>query len=133
MRLDMAARSDEVKAKLAAAPDWDLVICDEAHRMAASYFGGEVKETRRHKLGKLLGNADGQPPLDDGDAAQRQGSRFSSFSWGSLTPTASRGVFERASTTADVSDMMRRLTKGGALPLRRHAVVPRTACLHRQL
>jgi hypothetical protein len=38
---DMAARSDELKAKLQAAPDWDLVICDEAHRMAASYFGGE--------------------------------------------------------------------------------------------
>ncbi len=55
MRLDMAARSDELKAKLQAAPDWDLIICDEAHRMAASYFGGEVKETQRHKLGKLLG------------------------------------------------------------------------------
>jgi hypothetical protein len=55
LRLDMAARSDELKAKLMAAPDWDLVICDEAHRMAASYFGGEVKETQRHKLGKLLG------------------------------------------------------------------------------
>lgn len=54
-RLDMAARSDELKAKLEAAPDWDLIICDEAHRMAASYFGGEVKETRRYKLGKLLG------------------------------------------------------------------------------
>ncbi len=55
LRLDMAARSDEIKAKLEAAGDWDLIICDEAHRMAASYFGGEVKETRRHKLGKLLG------------------------------------------------------------------------------
>src|ERR1700731_2767582 len=40
-RLDMMARSDELKAKFEAAPDWDLVICDEAHRMAASYFGGE--------------------------------------------------------------------------------------------
>src|SRR5438094_6637744 len=55
VRLDMAARSDESKAKLQAAPDWDLIICDEAHRMAASYFGGEVKETQRHKFGKLLG------------------------------------------------------------------------------
>ena len=42
VRLDMTARSDELKAKLDAAPDWDLVICDEAHRMSASYFGGEV-------------------------------------------------------------------------------------------
>ena len=27
VRLDMAARSDELKAKLGAAPEWDLVIC----------------------------------------------------------------------------------------------------------
>lgn len=39
VRLDMAARSDELKAKLEAAPEWDLVICDEAHRMAASRSG----------------------------------------------------------------------------------------------
>jgi len=50
LRLDMAARSDELKAKLQAAPDWDLIVCDEAHRMAASYFGDEVKETQRHEF-----------------------------------------------------------------------------------
>jgi superfamily II DNA or RNA helicase len=55
VRLDMAARSDELRAKIEAAPDWDLIVCGEAHRMAASYFGGEVKETQRYKLGKLLG------------------------------------------------------------------------------
>lgn len=38
LRLDMAARSEELKAKLGTAPEWDLVICDEAHRMAASYL-----------------------------------------------------------------------------------------------
>src|ERR1700736_4395196 len=54
-RLDMFARSDELRAKLDAAPDWDLIISDEAPRMAASYFGGEVKETQRYKLGRLLG------------------------------------------------------------------------------
>src|SRR5438876_2479876 len=32
MRLDMAARSETLQAKLQAAPDWDLVVCDEAHR-----------------------------------------------------------------------------------------------------
>jgi hypothetical protein len=39
MRLDMAARSEALQAKLQAAPDWDLVICDEAHRMSANLFG----------------------------------------------------------------------------------------------
>ena len=47
-------RSDDLQAKLDAAPDWDLIVCDEAHRIAASYFGGEIKETQRYKLGKLL-------------------------------------------------------------------------------
>jgi superfamily II DNA or RNA helicase len=51
----MVARPAAARRKGNAAPDWDLIICDEAHRMAASYFGGEVKETQRHKLGKLLG------------------------------------------------------------------------------
>src|SRR6202012_1681490 len=55
MRLDMAARSDELKAKLEAAPEWDLVICDEAHRMSASLFGNEVKFTKRYQLGQLVG------------------------------------------------------------------------------
>ena len=34
---------------------WDLVICDEAHKMSAHYFGNEVKETKRYKLGMRLG------------------------------------------------------------------------------
>lgn len=55
LRLDMAARSDELQAALAAAPDWDLVVVDEAHRMAASHFGGEVTVTRRYRLGQRLG------------------------------------------------------------------------------
>jgi hypothetical protein len=38
-----------------AAPDWDLVVCDGAHRMAASLFGNEVKYTKRY-------NSDNWPP-----------------------------------------------------------------------
>ena len=38
------------------APDcrWDLVVCDEAHKMSATYFGGEIKYTKRYHLGQLL-------------------------------------------------------------------------------
>ena len=38
IRLDMAARSEGLQAKLEAAPEWDLIVCDEAHRMAASFL-----------------------------------------------------------------------------------------------
>jgi hypothetical protein len=38
------------------APDcrWDLVVCDEAHKMSVTFFGGEIKYTKRYKLGQLL-------------------------------------------------------------------------------
>jgi superfamily II DNA or RNA helicase len=34
--------------------DWDLVVVDEAHKMSAAYYGNELKETQRYRLGKLL-------------------------------------------------------------------------------
>jgi superfamily II DNA or RNA helicase len=43
-----------VQAKLANT-DWDLVVCDEAHKMSATFFGNEVKYTKRYRLGQLLG------------------------------------------------------------------------------
>jgi SNF2 family DNA or RNA helicase len=43
-RLDKLARNEDVQRKLQA-PEagWDLVVCDEAHKLSATYFGGEVK------------------------------------------------------------------------------------------
>ena len=35
--------------------EWDLVVVDEAHKMSATFFGGEVKYTKRYQLGELLG------------------------------------------------------------------------------
>ena len=110
MRLDMAARSDELKAKLQAAPDWDLIICDEAHRMAASYFGGEVKETQRHKLGKLLGAHTRNLLLMSATPHNGKEADFQLF-MGLLDADRFEGRFREGVHKADVSDMMRRLTK----------------------
>lgn len=110
MRLDMAARSDELKAKLQAAPDWDLIICDEAHRMAASYFGGEVKETQRHKLGKLLGTRTRNLLLMSATPHNGKEADFQLF-MGLLDADRFEGRFREGVHKADVSDMMRRLTK----------------------
>src|ERR1700687_641213 len=54
-RLDKLSRNEDVTQKLSV-PDarWDLVVCDEAHKMSATIFGGEVKYTKRYRLGQLL-------------------------------------------------------------------------------
>src|SRR5438132_14011828 len=54
-RLDKLSRNEHLQAKLSA-PDcrWDLIVCDEAHKMSATYFGGEIKYTKRYKIGQLL-------------------------------------------------------------------------------
>ncbi|MBM7367770.1 helicase-related protein [Gordonia hydrophobica] len=55
-RMDQLARDPELIAHLEVS-EWDLVVVDEAHRMSASWQGwdGEVKETERFKLGRVLG------------------------------------------------------------------------------
>ncbi len=55
LRLDMASRSEEMQTLIDASSDFDLVIVDEAHRMSASYFGNEVKRTKRFLFGQRLG------------------------------------------------------------------------------
>jgi superfamily II DNA or RNA helicase len=47
------AKQEDVIPSLAEAR-WDLVIVDEAHKMAAYEYGGKRKETQRYKLGALL-------------------------------------------------------------------------------
>src|SRR5699024_2430874 len=54
-RLDKLARNDAIQEKLKVS-EWDLIVCDEAHKMSATVWGGEVKYTRRFLLGRLLSN-----------------------------------------------------------------------------
>lgn len=56
-RMDQLARQDEVVAAFARVT-WDVVVVDEAHRMSARFGGGgEVKATKRYKLGQALRGA----------------------------------------------------------------------------
>jgi hypothetical protein len=54
-RLDKLSRNEDVQQKLqrpiAAGTS---VVCDEAHKMSATFFGGEIKYTKRYRLGQLL-------------------------------------------------------------------------------
>lgn len=110
VRLDMAARSDDLRAKLDAAPEWDLVICDEAHRMSASLFGNEVKFTKRYQLGQLVGSRARHLLLMSATPHNGKDADFQLF-MALLDSDRFEGRNREGGRKADTSDMMRRLTK----------------------
>jgi len=54
VRLDQMARNEELQEKLCNA-GWDLVIFDEAHKLAAHFFGSKLEKTVRFKLAEKIG------------------------------------------------------------------------------
>jgi superfamily II DNA or RNA helicase len=110
VRLDMAARSDELVAKLEAARSYDLVICDEAHRMSATVFGGETKYTKRYQFGQRLGACTRNLLLMTATPHNGKDADFQLF-MGLLDSDRFEGRFREGVHKVDVGDMMRRLTK----------------------
>ena len=109
-RLDMLARNDELRARLEKAPPWDLIVCDEAHRMAASFFGQEVRTTKRFQLGTLAGRMTRHFLLMTATPHNGKEEDFQLF-MGLLDADRFEGRFREGVRKVDPSDMMRRLTK----------------------
>ncbi|MGA8030567.1 MAG: helicase-related protein [Bryobacteraceae bacterium] len=108
-RLDKLSRNEDVQAKLANT-DWDLVVCDEAHKMSASFFGAEVKYTRRYRLGQLLGQLTRHLLLMTATPHNGKPEDFQLF-MALLDSDRFEGRSRDGVHTTDVSDMMRRLVK----------------------
>ena len=109
-RLDVLARNEELREKLICATDWDLIICDEAHRMSASYFGSEVKRTKRYQLGEKLGHITRHLLLMSATPHNGKEADFQLF-MALLDGDRFEGSFRDSVQYADTEDMMRRLTK----------------------
>ncbi len=109
VRLDQVSRSDELQAKLGAT-EWDLIICDEAHKMSASFFGGELQETKRYRLGKLLRDITRHFLLMTATPHNGREEDFQLFLQ-LLDADRFEGRFRDGVHTVDVSDIMRRLIK----------------------
>jgi superfamily II DNA or RNA helicase len=108
-RLDKLARDDELQVKLLLT-DWDLVVCDEAHKMSASYFGGEISYTRRYRLGQGLGGIARHFLLMTATPHNGKEEDFELF-MALLDADRFEGRFRDGVHTSDVSDLMRRLPK----------------------
>ncbi|WP_026733567.1 helicase-related protein [Fischerella sp. PCC 9605] len=109
VRLDKLSRSQDLQAKLAQT-DWDLVVCDEAHKMSASFFGGEIKETKRYKLGKLLSSLTRHFLLMSATPHNGKEEDFQLF-MALLDGDRFEGKFRDGVHVVDTSDLMRRLVK----------------------
>ncbi len=108
-RLDKLSRNQDVQAKLGAT-DWDLIVCDEAHKMSASYFGGEVKYTKRYLLGQLLSRITRHFLLMTATPHNGKNEDFHLF-LALLDGDRFEGRFRGGEHATDVSDLMRRLVK----------------------
>ncbi|AFY89240.1 helicase-related protein [Chroococcidiopsis thermalis] len=109
VRLDKLSRNDDLQAKLAQT-DWDLVVCDEAHKMSASFFGGEIRETKRYKLGKLLSSLTRHFLLMSATPHNGKEEDFQLF-MALLDGDRFEGRFRDGVHVSDTSDLMRRLVK----------------------
>ena len=110
-RLDKLSRNDDIQDKLQA-PDgrWDLIVCDEAHKMSATFFGGEVKYTKRYRLGQLLSGLTRHFLLMTATPHNGKEADFQLF-MALIDGDRFEGRFRDGVHTADVSDLMRRMVK----------------------
>jgi superfamily II DNA or RNA helicase len=114
-RLDKLSRNEDVQEKLKA-PDcrWDLIVCDEAHKMSATLFGGEIKYTKRYRLGQLLSTLTRHFLLMTATPHNGKEEDFQLF-MALLDGDRFEGRFRDGVHVTDVSDLMRRMVKEGLL------------------
>lgn len=109
-RLDQLSRNTDVQERLKAAPEWDLVVCDEAHRMSGHVFGDEIKYTKRYLLGERVGQHTRNLLLMTATPHNGSEEDFHIF-LGLLDGDRFAGRFREGEHTGDPSDLMRRLVK----------------------
>ena len=110
-RLDKLSRDEDVQQKLKAPEaEWDLVVCDEAHKFSATYFSNEIKYTKRYRLGQLLSGLTRHFLLMTATPHNGKETDFQLF-MALLDGDRFEGRFRDGVHTTDVSDLMRRMVK----------------------
>lgn len=108
-RLDHLSRNEDLQDRLRGS-EWDLIVVDEAHRMAAHYFGSEVKMTKRYLLGQVLGGVTRHLLLMTATPHAGKEEDFQLF-MALLDADRFEGRFRDGVHVADTSDLMRRMVK----------------------
>ena len=114
-RLDKLARNDDVQEKLGARDcHYDLVICDEAHKMSATFFGGEIRYTKRYRLGQLVSGLTRHLLLMTATPHNGKEEDFQLF-LALLDGDRFEGRFRDGAHQVDVTALMRRMVKENLL------------------
>lgn len=121
-RMDQLSRSDDLRAALEAS-DWDLIVVDEAHRMSAHYFGGELKTTKRYQLGQLLGQVTRHLLLMTATPHSGKQEDFQLF-LALLDGDRFEGRFREGLHTLTPEDLMRRMVKEELLTMEGKPLFP---------
>jgi superfamily II DNA or RNA helicase len=114
-RLDKLSRNEDVQAKLSA-PDcrYDLIVVDEAHKLSATFFGGEVSYTKRYRLGQLLSGLTRHFLLMTATPHNGKEEDFQLF-MALLDGDRFEGKFRDGVHQVEASDLMRRMVKENLL------------------
>ncbi len=114
-RLDKLSRNEDVQNKLTAKDcHYDLIVCDEAHKLSATFFGGEVKYTKRYRLGQMLSGLTRHFLLMTATPHNGKEEDFQLF-MALLDGDRFEGKFRDGVHQGDASNLMRRMVKEGLL------------------
>ena len=109
VRLDQMARNEGLQEKLCHA-GWDLVVFDEAHKLAAHYFGSKLEKTGRFRFAERLGENARHLLLMTATPHNGKEEDFQLF-LSLLDSDRFYGKFRDGVHKVDTSDLMRRMVK----------------------
>jgi SNF2 family DNA or RNA helicase len=109
VRLDQLSRNEELQDKLCV-PGWDLAVFDEAHKLAAHYFGSKLEKTARFRFAEKLGACTRHLLLMTATPHNGKEEDFQLF-LSLLDSDRFYGKFRDGMHKVDASDLMRRMVK----------------------
>src|SRR5450755_2709339 len=109
VRLDQMSRNEGLQAKLCAA-GWDLVVFDEAHKLAAHFFGSKLEKTGRFRFAERLGKDTRHLLLMTATPHNGKEEDFQLF-LSLLDSDRFYGKFRDGAHKVDTTDLMRRMVK----------------------
>jgi superfamily II DNA or RNA helicase len=109
VRLDQLSRNEELQDKLCAA-GWDLAVFDEAHKLAAHYFGSKLEKTGRFRFAEKIGSCVRHLLLMTATPHNGKEEDFQLF-LSLLDSDRFYGKFRDGVHKVDASDLIRRMVK----------------------